>query len=152
MAFTYQFGANPQIDFPRMLIGDTADENHIFEDSEIMAAYTICQSQFQSSMMWSGSASAGSNLPSTPVSYLRVAALLLDCLASSKSRMMGGISKLLDVSLFDASRSASQLRDQARSWREVDDDAGAFVLIEQCTTSFGFLQRFYSQVQRQSAQ
>lgn len=144
--FTYTYGANMQIDAVRMLIGDTTCDNHIFEDAEIMAAYTIQQSQFQSGMRYSGA--AGANLPSTPVSYLRVAALLLDCLASSRSRL-GGITKLLDVSL-DPGKVASSLRDQAERWREVDDNSGAMVIIEQVHTSFGFMDRFVRQIQRQN--
>jgi len=38
MAFTYNFGANPQIDYIRLLISDTVDLNHVFEDSELLAA------------------------------------------------------------------------------------------------------------------
>jgi hypothetical protein len=149
--FTYQFGSNPTIDYPRLLVGDTECENHIFEDSEISAFYAIQAAQFQSGMRYSGS--AGSNLPSTPVSYLRVAALMLDALASSRSRLLS-VTKLLDVTLAadGSQKTAASLREQARQWREIDDNSGAFVIIEQCTTSFGFLQRFYSQVQRQNAQ
>lgn len=148
--FTYQFGANPTIDYVRMLIGDTECDNHIFEDSEITAAYAIQQSQFQSSMLYSGG--AGATLPSSPVSYLRVAALLCDALASSRSRIIS-IQKLLDVTLAPeaSQKTAAALREQAKQWREVDDNSGAFVIIEQCTTSFGFLQRFYNQIQRQNA-
>lgn len=147
MAFTYQFGANPTIDFPRMLVGDTKECNHVFEDSEIQAAYTICQSQFQSSMYYSFG--AGQPLPSTPVSYLRVAALLCDSLASSSARL-AGVTKLLDVQV-DIGRTAAALRDQAKEWRDVDDNAGAFMIIEQCTTTWGFFDRFWKQVQRQMA-
>lgn len=147
MAFTYQFGANPGIDFPRMLIGDTQDTDHIFEDSEIQSAYVIQAAQFQSSMLYSGG--AGQNLPSSPVSYLRVAALLLDALASSKARLI--VSKLLDATITPA-QTAKALHDQAQAWREVEDNSGAFCIIEQCTTSFNFLSRFYAQVQRQNAQ
>ena len=148
MGFTYQLGANPTIDFPRLLIGDTDTTNHIFEDEEIVSAYKIQAAQFQSSMLYSGG--GGQNLPSSPVSYLRVAALLLDALASSKARL-SSITKLLDVSL-DPSKAAKALHDQACAWRDVEDNSGAFMIIEQCTTSFNFLQRFYSQIQRQNAQ
>lgn len=147
MGFTYQLGANPTIDFPRLLIGDTEDTNHLFEDEEIQSAYKIQAAQFQSSMLYSGG--GGQNLPSSPVSYLRVAALLLDALASSKARLM--VSKLLDANITPAATSKA-LHDQAQAWRDVEDNSGAFFVIEQCTTSFGFLQRFYSQVQRQNAQ
>lgn len=143
--FTYQFGANPSIDYVRLLIGDTVCDGHIFEDSEIDSAYAIQRATFQSSMFYSGS--DGANLPNQPVSYLRVAALLLDSIAGNRSRLVG-VTKLLDVTLADYGSVARSLRDQANSWREVDDNSGAFMVIEQCGTSWGFMQRFRSQVQR----
>ena len=147
MGFSYQLGANPTIDFPRLLIGDTDTTNHIFEDEEIQSAYIIQAAQFQSGMMYSGG--AGQNLPSSPVSYLRVAALLLDALASSKARLM--VSKLLDANITPGA-TAKALHDQAQAWRDVEDNSGAFMIIESCQTSFGFLDRFVKQIQRQNAQ
>ena len=148
--FTYQFGANPTIDFPRMLIGDTVCDGHIFEDSEIQAFYTIQQQVWQSGMFYSGN--AGVYLPSPPVSYLRVAAMMAESIASVRARLIS-ITKLLDVQLSsEATQKASaELRALAKQWREVDDDSGAMVIIEQCTTQFGFIQRFWQQVQRQIA-
>src|SRR5688572_3414425 len=143
--FTYRYGANPRIDYVRMLIGDTVCEGHIFEDSEIESAYAIQAAQFQSSMLYDNLQSPG--LPATPVSYLRVAALLMDSLASNRTRLMG-VTKLLDVTLSDSLSVARGLRDQANQWREVEDNSGAFVIVEQCHTIGGFLQRFYSQIQR----
>ena len=147
MGFSYQLGANPTIDFPRLLIGDTDTTNHIFEDEEIQSAYIIQAAQFQSGMMYSGG--AGQNLPRSPVSYLRVAALLLDALASSKARLM--VSKLLDANITPGA-TAKALHDQAQAWRDVEDNSGAFMIIESCQTSFGFLDRFVKQIQRQNAQ
>lgn len=147
MAFTYQYGANPTIDYPRLLISDTQDENHVFEDSEIMAFYQIQASQFQSSMFWS--ANAGRNLPATPVSYLRVAALALDSIASNKSRL-SSIIQLMDIKL-SPDKAAQALRDQAAAYRDTEDNAGAFMIIEQCTTTWGFADRFWRQWQRQQA-
>ena len=147
MSFTYDLTNSPRIAYVRLLIGDTVDEGHIFDDEEITAAYTIQGSQFQSSMFFSGT-NSGRNLPSQPVSYLRVAALLLDSLASAKSRI-GAITKLLDVSL-DPGKVAKSLREQANQLREVDDNAGAMMIIEQCTTGFSYIQRFNYQIQRQN--
>lgn len=147
MSFSYQFGANPQIDYIRMLISDTQCTDHIFEDSEILAAYNIQAAQFQSSMLYSGT--MGASLPSQPVSYLRVAALLMDCLASDKARL-GGVTKLLDVSL-GQEKIAVNLRAQAAAWREVDDNSGAFMIIEQCSTTWSFQDRWIRQIQRQFA-
>ena len=146
MAFTYNFGANPQIDYIRLLISDTVDLNHVFEDSELLALYQIQQLTWQTSMLYSGS--AGAYLPSTPVSYLRVAALALDSLAANKSRL-SSITQLLDVKL-DPSKAAIALRTQAQSYREIDDDAGAFAIIEQVRDDWSFRDRWWAQVQRQA--
>lgn len=145
MSFSYQYGANPSIDYVRLLVSDTVDSGHIFEDAEITSAAAICRAQFQSSQRYSGS--AGANLPSTPVAYLRVAALLLDILATNKARL--AVTRLLDTELDFATVSKS-LREQAKAYRETDDNAGAFVIIEQCNTGFTFRDRFLKQIQRQN--
>lgn len=145
MAFTYAFGANPIIDFPRLLCSDTDSAHQIFQDSEILAFYQICQAQFQSSMYFTQP--NGANLPASPVSYLRVAAFMLDSLASNQSRLASVI-QLLDVKL-DASKAALALRTQAQSYRDTDDNAGAFAIIEQVRDEYSFQQRFWNQVQRQ---
>ncbi len=145
MSFTYNFGANPPIDYPRLLISDTQDLNHVFEDSEILAATQIQSLNFQSGMFYDYP--GGRNLPQSPVSYLRIAALLLDSLAANKSRL-ASIKQLLDVRL-DSSDAAIQLRATAQEYRETDDDMGAFAIIEQVNDSFSFRDRFWKEVQRQ---
>jgi len=148
MAFTYNScdGTNDQVDFVRLLCSDTQSLNHIFEDTEILGAYRIQQAQFQSGQFYSGP--AGKNLPATPVSYLRVAALLLDSLAANKARL-ASIKQLLDVRL-DSSDASIQLRATAAEYREVDDNSGAFVIIEQVNDWPSFRDRFWKTVQRQS--
>ncbi len=146
MSFSYQFGANPIIDYPRLLISDTQELNHIFEDSEIQSAYIINSAQFQSSMFFSPP--AGRNLPAYPIAFLRCAALLLDSLAANKSRL-ASITQLLDVHL-NPNMAAKALRDQAQAYRDTDDSSGAFMIIEQVTTSWSFYDRFWAQIQRQS--
>lgn len=138
--------SNPQIDYPRLLISDTQQLNHIFEDEEIQSAYQIQAAQFQSSMFYSGA--QGRNLPASPVSYLRIAALLLDSLSANKARL-ASIKQLLDVRL-DSSDAAIQLRLTAQEYRDVEDNSGAFMIIEQCNDYFSFADRFWKQVQRQS--
>ncbi len=146
MAFSYQFGANPIIDYPRMLIADTQDAGHIFEDSEIMSAYQINSAQFQSSQFFSGS--MGADLPFPPIGYFRCAALLLDCLASNKARIANKV-KVLDVQI-DVAALAGELRKQASNYRDVDDNSGAFMIIEQVNNEWSFLDRFWKTWQRQS--
>ena len=92
---------------------------------------------------------ANNALPSSPVSYLRIAALMLDSLACNKARL-AAIKNLLDVKM-DSSDAAIQLRAQAAEYRTVDDESGAFYIIEQVTTGWSFRDRFWEQVQRQQS-
>lgn len=147
MSFTYQLGANPAIDYPRLLMSDTQSVNHIFEDEEINSLTAIVSLQFQSAQFYSGT--GGKNLPTSPVSYLRVAALGLDSLAANKARL-ASVKQLLDVRL-DSSDAAIQLRATAKEYRDVDDDSGAFMIIEQVNDAFSFRDRFWKTVQRNSA-
>jgi hypothetical protein len=148
MSFTYDFDNGPATAYVRLLISDTDSANAIFSDEEITAAYRIQASTFQSSMRYP-TGTSGATLPSSPVSYLRVAALLLDAIAANKSRL-GSITQLLDVKL-SPEKAAAALREQAQQYRTVDDESGAFMIIEQCTTSFTFRDRFYKTIQRQAA-
>lgn len=146
MSFSYQYGANPPIDFPRLLVSDTQDLNHIFEDSEIVAVTNMQALNFQSAQFYSYP--AGANLPSSPVSYLRIAAMLLDAIAANKARL-SSITQLLDVHLSPA-LAQKALRDQADNYRQIDDDAGAFSIIEQCATNWAVRDRWWAQIQRQA--
>lgn len=150
MAFTYNScdGTDDAIDFVRLLISDTQSVNHIFEDSEILGFYRIQGNVFQSSMFFSG-ADGTVPLPSSPVSYARVAALALDSLAANKSRLSSVI-QILDVKL-SPDKAAQALRDQADQYRTIEDENGAFVVIEQVNNDWSFKERFWKQWQRQAA-
>lgn len=147
MSFSYNYGSNPPLDYVRLLISDTVDLNHIFEDSEITAFMNIQSLQFQSGMFycWPN----GANLPVTPVSLLRTAALALDSLAANKARL-ASIKQMLDVRL-DSTDAAVQLRATAQEYRDVDDNSGAFAIIEMCWDLNSFRDRFWKQVQRMAA-
>ena len=152
-SFSYNFGANPPIDYPRLLISDTQQfapdgttPIYVFADQEIQAATAIANLPFQSAQYFSYP--AGQNIPPQPITYLRVAALLLDCLAANKARL-SSIQKLLDVEL-DPVKAATVLHEQAQAYRDVDDNSGAFMIIEQVNDLFSFQDRFWRQVQRQS--
>lgn len=145
MSWTYD-PSNSRIYYVRLLISDTNVDQQIFSDEEINAAYAIQASQFQSSMFFSGS--QGANLPAQPISYLRVSALLLDSLAANNARL-AVIKKLLDVTL-DAKDAAAALRACAQGYRDVEDNSGAFVIIEQVSTVWGFVDRYWATVQRQT--
>jgi hypothetical protein len=154
MSFSYYgcAGLQDQIDFVRLLISDTQEHGHIFSDSEIAGAYRIQASVFQSSMFYNsapGGGTIGSYLPYSPVSYLRVSALLLDSLANNKARL-SSIKKVLDVQL-DARDAAAELHNGAKIFRDIDDESGAMMIIEQVNTSWSFFDRWWATVQRQLA-
>lgn len=148
MSFSYSFGANPPIDYVRALISDTQLVNAIFQDEEITIFANITSGVWQSGMFYSG-LTGQPTLPSTPVNYLRTAALALDSLAANKARL-ASIKQLLDVKL-DSSDAAIQLRATAQEYRQVDDDSMAFVIIEQCQNEWSFVDRFWKQWQRNAA-
>jgi hypothetical protein len=83
-----------------------------------------------------------------PLSYLRVAALGCDSIAGDLS-LAAAITKLLDVNL-SAKEAAALMSDRAAKYRQVDDESGAFVMIEQCNTQWAFIDRYWAQVQRQT--
>ncbi len=143
--FTYDFDNYPLIAYVRLLIPDTNSETFIYSDEEITAFYSIQGSVFQSAQFYSGS--QGRNTPSSPVSYVRVAALALDSLANNTGRL-AGVLQILDVKL-DLSKAAEVLRQGAKNYREVDDDAGAFMIIEQTNTDWSFRDRVWKQFERQ---
>jgi len=148
LMFSYGAGSNPQIDYVRLLISDTQAASHVFEDSEILAFAAITSQVWQSSMQYSGTLGVAT-LPTSPVNYLRTAALALDSLAANSSRL-GGVIQILDVKL-SVDKSAIALRDQAAQYRQVDDDNMAFVIIEQVQDEWSFRDRFWAQVQRTSS-
>ncbi len=151
MSFSYQFGANPPIDFPRLLISDTVQNDangqrvYAFEDSEIMAATQIEMAVWMSPQFYTPPA-GNANLGNTPTPWRRIAATLLDSLASNQARLTILV-KLLDVTLNP--KASSEMRAQAAALREADDNSGAFVIIEQVNDQFSFRDRFWKQVQRQ---
>lgn len=147
MSFSYNNcdGSQPQIDYMRLLCSDTVSLNHVFEDSELLAFATITALPFQSAQFYD--TPLGATLPTSPTTYLRSAALALRSLAANKSRL-ASIKQLLDVKL-DSSDAAIQLRATADSYLEMDDNNGAFFMIEQCNDNFSFRQRFWNTVQRQ---
>lgn len=124
MAFHYDFTGYPAISQVRLLVGDTDSAHAIWSDEEITGAITIQGAQF-------GGRGA--------VSALRVAALLLDGLAANKSRL--STTRLLDANV-DPHGAAKALRDQARQYREVDDDSLALSIIDTrrgCLVDGGYL-------------
>jgi hypothetical protein len=155
MAFTYNYGRNPPIDYPRLLIPDSVEFGgpdgtkrvYVFEDEEILSFYAINQAQvWQSGMFYSGVAG---RTPQGPLNYYRAAATALNAIAGNQARLLA-IAQLLDVKLNDPQKVVAGLQAVAKQYLDMDNNSGAFILAEQCTTTWGFIQRFWNQVQRQS--
>lgn len=151
--YTYDPLSPGPLDYVRFLIPDTefipnvSPPRMIFSDQEIEMMFQIQKgSAFQSSQYFSGA--QGRTLPSQPVSYYRVAAIALDTLANNKGKL-GGILQLLDVKLQNVKDLVQALRDGADNYREQDDNAGSFVIIEQTNTDWSFRDRIWKQFQRQ---
>ncbi len=153
MSFSYQFGANPPIDYPRLLASDTVQFGaqgqrvYAFEDSEITAATRIEMAVWQSAQFFSPPAGVAS-LGTTPTPWRRIAATLLDSLAANQARLQI-IAKLLDVTVNP--KASEAMREQAAALREADDNSGAFVIIEQVVDQFSFYDRYWAEWQRQTA-
>lgn len=142
MSATYQFGANPAIDYPRMLIADTDVANPIFQDSEILSAYVI-DNVFV--IVPAGSPTVNSAV-GTP-SYRRAAATLLDMLAANKSKLLGAL-QVLDIKL-EFGLASKELREQAKGLREVEANSGNFAIVEMVPNTFAARERVWKQLLRQ---
>lgn len=140
MSFSYQFGANPTIDAPRLLIADTDAANPIFQDQEITLMYTI-----DTPVVFTAGQSQDGTIPrsfGTP-SFRRVAAGLLDALASNKARLAGTL-KVLDIQI-GLDKAATALQAQAKILRTVDDEAATFGFVEMVHDQFTWRERVWKQ-------
>jgi hypothetical protein len=158
MPATYTYndcaGTNFPIDYVRLLIPDTGGNTNlpnngfIFSDQEILAFLQVNLLQgWQSSMFWSGL--AGRFLPTYPSSFFHAAALALNSLAGNQARLML-IAQLLDVRPQNVAQVVSAIQAVAQRYLDMDDNSGAFAIAEQVQTSWNFIDRYWSQVQRQS--
>ena len=151
--FSYQFGANPPIDYPRIMISDTQQflpdgvtPGYVFADQEIQAITQVVFSTFQSAQFYSPP--QGQYLPQGVVMpWKRIAAQLLDCMASNKAKL-ASIKRILDIQL-DSSDAAKWLQAQAKAYRDDDDNCGGFFIIEQVANEWALSQRYWNQVARQ---
>lgn len=153
--FSYQGGANPPIDFPRILVADTVQfaadgitPIFAFWDQEIQAATQIETAVWQSGMFWSGRQGVSPLNNSAVVPWRRIAATLIDALAMNTARLQI-ISQQLDTKLNPGA--VKDMQAQAAALREADDNSGAFVIIEQVNDHWSFIDRYWKTVQRQSA-
>ena len=151
--FSYQFGANPPIDYPRIMISDTQEylpdgvtPGYVFADQEIQAITQVVASPFQSAQFYSPP--QGQYLPQGVVMpWYRIAASLLDCVVANKAKL-ASIKRILDVQL-DSSDAAKFLQAQAKVYRDLDDNCGAFYIVEQVPNEWSLVNRYWAQAQRQ---
>lgn len=140
MGATYNFGNNPQIDYPRLMVGDTDTTKPIFDDLEVLAAY-----QIDLAICFPAVATLVSQSYGTP-SYRRAAAVLLDALAANKARLSSAL-EVLDIKL-DASKAAQELRKQAQALRDTEANSGIFAIAEQYLDQFSGRERIWRQLLR----
>ena len=151
--FSYQFGANPIIDYPRLMISDTQEflpdgitPGYVFADQEILAIEQMIAAPFQSAQFYTPP--AGQYLPQGVIMpWYRIAASLLDCMVANKAKL-ASIKQILDVKL-DTSDAADWLKQQAQAYRDADDNSGAIFIIEQVNNEWSLASRYWAQVQRQ---
>jgi hypothetical protein len=145
--FTYDFVSNPQLSQVRMLIADTDITHPIYDDDEITNALYLESSQ---GLFVSGQSVpiAVSYAPAVPIVYsvYRSAALLLDALASNKSRL-AAINSLLDVKL-SPEKAAQELRATAKEYRDVEANNGSFAIAEMVNDQFSARERIWKQLLR----
>jgi hypothetical protein len=144
MAFTYDFTSAPTLSMVRLLVGDTVEVGHIWEDAEINAVL-----QMESSQGLFISLTGYSVVPPQVYSVRRAAAALLDGLASQRGRLGAALS-VLDIKI-DLSQAAKSLRDTAQSLRDTEAESGAFAIAEMVENNFTMRERFWNQIARQAA-
>ena len=143
MAFTFNFDSARQISIVRLMVGDTAEPKHIWEDSEINGALQFESSQGGASMI---GLSGFAVVPPVVYSYRRAAALLLDGLAAHRTRL-GGALKVLDIQV-DLAKAAESLREQAQALRDAEASSGAFAVAEMVEDPFSARERVWKQLLR----
>lgn len=148
MGFSYNYGANPDIDIPRLLIADTVEFGpdgttpvYIFDDREITAMATYVSPAI--AIMPSG---AGQLTTVGTPTYRYTAAALLDSLAANKARLANAL-KVLDITVNTAD-AARELRDTAQSLRDTEDSQGNFGVAEWTVDQFASRERLWKQMVR----
>jgi hypothetical protein len=154
MSWSFGAGSNPPIDYPRILTGDMNPVSPIFQDESILAIEQIVTTPFQSGQFFStpsgptGGGTLGTYLPQTPIPYYRVAAIMLNSMASMQA-WPSAVTELLDVKL-NGPAAVKALQNLAQSYLDLDDNSGAIFIIEQVNDDWSFRDRFWKQWQRQS--
>lgn len=142
MSFSYSYTPT-LINFCRFLVADTVDAGHTFEDEEITNAGAL-ESGSMAIIVQGQTTFSTIGSPSPR----RVAANLLDALAANQSRLASALT-VLDIKI-DTKTVASELRNQAKALREVDENSSAFGIAEMCTNDFTRRERWWDQWLRQT--
>ncbi len=145
LLFTYNFTTDLLLSRVRLLVADTDSSSPIFEDDEVMQALYIESSQGLYISGQAATTAAAVSSPAIPQVYsvYRSAAMLLDSLASNKSRLAGAV-QILDIKL-DIAKSATMLRDQAATYRATEENAGHFAIAEWVVDGFTARERVVNQ-------
>lgn len=146
MSFTYNFTSQPLLSQVRMLIPDTVEANHLFEDEEVNQAIYLESSQ---GLYYSGQAVPGGNPVQSPAqvySVRRAAALLVDSIAGNWAKL-AIIEQMLDVKL-NGERASAALREHAKSLRDTEAMSGAFAIAEWVLDPNTAQERVYKQMLR----
>jgi hypothetical protein len=145
--FTYGYGDNPPIDYPRFLVADTVEfaadgvtPVYIFADEEIAMAGVI-------DAITVIAPGGGGQQSYTGMSTPRFqAAALLEALASNKARLASAM-KVLDISI-DTTKAAAALCEQAEALRNAERNSGAFAIVEWVPDQFAARERLWKQMVR----
>ena len=144
MSFTYD--PTTQLGQVRLLVADTNSAKPIWQDNEVQAALTMESSSYlYISGMGQPNGAAGP-VGVNVVSTLRAAALLLDSLASNRSRL-ATVSQLLDVKL-SHNLAAQELRATAKEYRDLEANSGSFAIAELVNDQFGARERVWKELLR----
>lgn len=139
--YSYGFGSNPVIDYPRLIVADTDMTKPIFADEEIEAMYQIEQITAYIPVGQGATLAIQAN-----ADVRRVAAGLLDSLSHNKARLAAAL-KVLDIQL-DSTKAAAELRASAKALRETVANSGHFAITEMVNTQEAARERVWKQLLR----
>ena len=70
---------------------------------------------------------------------------------ASNASKLAMFTRILDVEMAPQN-AAKMLREQAKQYRDTDDESGAFTIIEQVNNGWSLRDRYWAQIQRQQGQ
>jgi hypothetical protein len=146
MSFTYDFTTQPLLSRVRMLIPDTVDVGHVFEDEEVNEAIFMESSQGLYSSGMADTTGLSVQPPIQVYSIRRAAAVLVDIMAG-RAGAQAIVEQILDVKL-SAKAVSDALHAYATCLRETEANSGAFAIAEWVVDPFSARERVYKQILR----